>query len=288
MGETEQFFPLYQARFRSHLYGPASRALAREIALRSTLPRKANGSFDWSRLPPAAASGEAFSAQSRRGAVAVLQGSDTGMWLLRRDSIDQKVANRVWRTEVFVSDDGESDVIGVRASVALGRNMVAPVERSPLIAALVKNCAFIDSKTRVQSRSRNVTTNDVTPVLDLLVAPTRTLPVLLLSPTVGGRSQSDAQNIADRLAGFAHVLVVMPDARAAVMQFLTKDRGVRLDAMTLCWPSASTERGASDMSWDLATVKGAGFIDFLESAVIRSTVGTQDAWLGPLGDRLLR
>lgn len=207
---------------------------------------------------------------------------------MRRDSIDQKVANRVWRTEVFVSDDGESDVIGVRASVALGRNMVAPVERSPLVAALVKNCAFIDCKTRVQSRSRNVTTNDVTPVLDLLVAPTRTLPVLLLSSAVGGRGQSEAQNIADKLAGFAHVLVVMPDARAAVMQFLIKELGVRLDAMTLCWPRASTGRGASDVSWDIATAKGAGFSEFLVSAVIRSTVGTLDAWLGPLGDRLLR
>jgi len=282
LGDADNFYPIHQIRFRSRLHGVESRALAREIALRWTLPRRSDGSFDWSALPPAAVAGSTFTAQSKRGSVSVLQGIDTGLWLMRRESIDPKVEGRIWRHEIFVTDDGIADVIGVRVSAALGRNLVAPVHRSAVIATLVRNCAFVDDKTLVQAKPRTVTTYDVKPVLDLLASPGRTLPVLLLN----GHTSPDARQVADKLAGFAHVLMVMPDAVPAVSRYFAKETGMQIDAVTLCWPVSAAARGAAHMNWDRGQVKDPDFWASVVSGVIRSSVGSMEDWLGSLVTRL--
>ncbi|PNE59613.1 hypothetical protein A8H39_00245 [Paraburkholderia fungorum] len=282
MGDADQFFPLHQIRFRSHRHGSESRALARELALRWTRTRGPDGSFDWSDLPPAATAGAAFATRSRGGSVSVLQGIDTGLWLMRREIIDPKVEGRVWQHDVFVADDGGADVIGVRTSVALGRNMVAPVRRPSIIAALVRNSALLDDKTQVQTKPLTVTAHDVAPVLDLLASSARTLPVLFINQSIRGRTPLDAQKVADKLAGFAHVLVVMPDAGPTVSQYLAQEMGVQFDALTLCWPVSAAARGAAHVRWDTVQAKDPAFWPFLEASVIRSSVGTMEDWLGSL------
>jgi hypothetical protein len=287
MGDADQFFPLHQIRFRSHHHGSESRALARELVLRWTLARQADGSFDWSGLPPAAIAGAPFSAQSPRGSVSVLQGIDTGLWLMRRDTNDPKVEGRTWRHDIFVADDDSGDAIGVRTSVALGRNMVAPVRRPSVITALVRNCALLDDKTQVQIKPRSVTEHDVTPVFDLLSSPARTLPVLFINRSVRGSTSLDAQKISEKLTGFAHVLVVMPDATSTVSQYLAKEMGVHFDAVTLCWPAPAAARGAAHASWDMTQARAAAFWTFVEAAVTRSSVGTTEDWLGSQVARLV-
>lgn len=282
MGDADHFYPLHQIRFRSSLHGVDSRALAREIALRWTLPRRSDGSFDWGMLPPAAATGSTFTARSSRGSVSVLQGIDSGLWLMRRDSFDPKVKGRTWRHEIFVADDGIADVIGVRLSAALGRNMVAPAQRSAVIATLVNNCALLDDRTQVQTKPRTVTTYDVTPVMELLFSPCRGLPVLLLDP----HASPDARQVASNLAGFAHVLTVMPDAKPTVDHYVAKEMGMQVNAVTLCWPISAAAGGAMHMSWDRGQVKDPAFWPAVVSRVIRSSVGTMESWLGPLATKL--
>lgn len=282
MGDAEQFYPLHQTCFRSRHHGVESRALARDIAVRWTLPRRSDGSFDWGNLPPAAAVGSTFLARSKRGSVSVLQGVDTGLWLMRRDAIDPKIKGRIWRHEIFVTDDGTADVVGARLSVALGRNMVAPVQRSPVVAALVNNCAFLDDRTQVQTKPRSVTTYDVTPVMDLIAAPGRRLPVLILVP----QASTDARQVANNLAGFAHVLTVMPDALPIVGHYVAKELGMHIDAVGLCWPVSTVANGAVHMSWDRAQVKEPAFWPNVQSGIIRSSVGTRENWLGSFAARL--
>ncbi|WP_449414445.1 hypothetical protein [Pandoraea soli] len=214
--------------------------------------------------------------------VSVLRGIDTGLWLMRRDSFDRKIDGRIWRHEVFVGDDGSGDVIGVRVSVAPGRNMVVPMRRSSVISSLVRNCALLDDKTQVQTKPRMVTKLDVAPVLDLLASPTRTLPVLLFNRFIQDSMHLDAQRVADKLAGFAHVLVVMPDTAATVRQYLAKEMGVQLSAVTICWPVSAADHGAVHAKWDLIQVKDPAFWHFLEAGVIRASVGTMATWLGSL------
>lgn len=284
MGDADQFYPLHQIRFRSRLHGVESRALAREIALRWTLPRRSDGSFDWGMLPPAAGTGSPFTARSSRGSVSVLQGVDSGLWLMRRDRIDPKVKGRIWRHEIYVADDGTADAIGVRLSAALGRNMVAPVQRSSVIATLVNNCGLLDDSTQVQTKPRTVTTYDVTPVMAMLTSPGRSLPVLLLDPY----TSLEARHVAGNLAGFAHVLTVMPDAAPIVDHYIAKEMGIQTDAVTLCWPISAAAAGAAHRSWQRSQVKDPGFWPSVVAGVTRSSVGTMESWLGTLVSRLAR
>ena len=283
MGDAEQFYPLHQIRFRSRNHSVESRALAREIALRWTIPRRTDGSFNWGMLPAAAAVGSPFTAPSPRGSVSVLQGIDTGLWLMRRDGIDPKVKGRIWRHEIFVADDGIADVIGVRLSAAFGRNMVAPAQRSAVIASIVSNCACLDDSTQVQVKPRTVTTYDVAPVMDLLAAPGRRLPVLLLDP----HTSPYAWQAANSLAGFAHVVMVMPDALPTVVHYAAKDLGMNIDAVSPCWPVSVAAGGATHMSWNSGQVKDSGFWPYVVSGIIRSSVGTRESWLGSLTNRLV-
>lgn len=286
MGDIDQFFPLHQLHFRSHRHGNESRELARDLALRWTLTRRSDRSFDWGALPSGAATGAVFNAPSKRGSVSVLQGVDTGLWLMRRETVDPKVEGRTWRHDIFVADDGSADVIGVRTSVALGRNVVVPNQLPSVIAALVQNCALLDDKTQVQTKPRTVTEHDLAPVLDLLASPARTLPVLFINRSIRGRAALDAQKVADKLAGFAHVLVVMPDAAPTVSQYLAKEMGVQFEAVTLCWPVPAAARGAVHGRWDTKQAKAPAFWPFLEAGVIRASVGTVEHWLGSLFARL--
>ncbi len=201
---------------------------------------------------------------------------------MRRDVIDPKVKGRIWRHEIYVADDGMADVIGVRQSAALGRNMVAPVQRSAVITTLVNNCAFLDDRTQVQTKPRTVTTYDVTPVMAMLTSPDRALPVLLLDP----QTSPDARLVADNLAGFAHVLTVMPDAVPTLDHYIAKEMGIQTDAVTLCWPMSAAAAGAAHISWQRSQVNDPGFWPFVVSVVTRSSVGTMESWLGPLVTRL--
>lgn len=284
LGDVEQFYPLHQVRFRSRNHGSDSRALAREIALRWTLSRRSDGSFNWATLPAAAAVGAPFTIKSARGTVAVLQGIDTGLWLMRRDGLDPKVKGRIWRHEIFVADDGIADVIGVRLSAALGRNMVAPAQRSAVVASILNNCGCLDDRTQVQTKPRTVTSYDVGPLMEMLAAPRRRLPVLILDP----ETSPEAPHIASSLAGFAHVLTVMPDALAAVGHYAAKELGVHVDAVTLCWPASESTGRVEPTLWNSAQVKDAAFWPETVSGIIRSSVGTREDWLGSLADKLAR
>ncbi|UIF89445.1 hypothetical protein [Cupriavidus sp. UYPR2.512] len=283
MGDVEQFYPLHQIRLRSRNHGVDSRALAREIALRWTLPRRSDGSFNWGMLPPAAAIGAPFTTKSTRGTVSVLQGIDTGMWLMRRDGIDPKVKGRIWRHEIFVADDGIADVIGVRLSAAFGRNMIASAQRSAVVASILNNCACLDDRTQVQTKPRTVTIYDVGPLMELLAAPGRRLPVLLLDP----QTSPEAWHVANSLAGFAHVLTIMPDALTTVGHYAAKELGMHIDAVTLCWPVPEATGHAAPAHWNSAQVKDAAFWPETVSGIIRSSVGTRESWLGSLASKLV-
>lgn len=280
------FVPLHQARLRSDGHSDDARVLAREIALRWGLRRPGDrSSFDWGALPDAAQRGGAFSVSTARGTLTVMRGVDTGLWLMRRDVRDLKVEGRVWRHEVFVSGDDLSDIVGVRTSVAFGKNTVAPDAAPSVVSALVRNCLLRDGPARISSRARRVEFEDAGAMQQLVGSTERQLPVLTFSCRADEGTPFDVNALAQRLAGFAHVLVASPDVTRIAGQVIGVGFGHLVSPATLFWPCSASWSGASHENWAAPAVRAEGFLAELERRVLRASCDTTGNWFGTLTDR---
>ncbi len=284
----DYFVPLHQVCLRIDGHSENRRALAREVALRWGVRRPGDrAAFDWGALPSAAARGAAFSLGTPRGTLAVLQGADSGLWLMRREVRDRRVEGRVWRHEIFVSDDSRSDIVGVRTSVAFGKNTVAPDAAPFVVASLVRNCVLRDGAVRLDTRPTIPAADETAALLELIGSRDRLLPVLVFSHAVDGDASLDVKALAQRLAGFAHVMVAGPAAVRTAVEFREAHCKEHLPAVTLFWPCTAAWSGASLVRWSGADVRAEGFFLRLGTGVLRASCGTASNWFGALADRVL-
>lgn len=164
-------------------------------------------------IPADAWSGRSFEIDATQDKPVSVEAHDH-IWAVRYDNPDAEVHGRTWRTEAIVGTQDEGALVGVRLTT-ISRSWGASVSRSVprLILDLAETPGLIDYGVALKPIPARVSTeSDVNSLVALLEDPARTRPVYVISEGRGGSALVDADGLASRTAGLAHVAVISEGA----------------------------------------------------------------------------
>lgn len=231
-------------------------------------------------LPSNARDGAAFEIDASEGLPVTVESHDQ-VWAMRFDAPDSAVAGRLWRTEVILGTLASRALVGVRLTVISPRAGV-PVRWSVprVVRRLVERPGLRDYGARLMGCPWRVDTPDeVDALVRLMEQPARTRRVFVLSEDRYGNRALDAESLAKRLAGLAHVVTLSHDGAALLTARVGDGLGVFGRAMRTYAPGFACETGAS-AAHPLATgvwledrfESPTEFIDLLERRAIEDSV----------------
>lgn len=174
-------------------------------------------------MPPNAWDGAPFEMDATQGRPVSVESFDH-VWALRYDNLGEGPHGRIWRTEAIVGSAGNVGLVGVRLTT-ITREWDIPVIRSVprIVADLAANPGLRDygvplgvTPSHVQSDS------DVDKLVALLEEPRRTRPVIVVSENGDGMRLIDADQLASRTAGLAHVFTISDESTWALGHLVGK------------------------------------------------------------------
>lgn len=169
-----------------------------------------------------------------------IERGDVDIWALRGEDPDKNIAGRVWTTEVTLARD-EKGVgrFAVRLLASSSESSLDILPASPgLVMQIAENCGLLDGTHQLGATAQWVTDeNHVERFIDLLLDPTRSLPIVALSCLPGeDYPLLDQDVLAKSLVGLAHVLVVGEQAAWRLTEQFGKVYSVHSGAARTYWP----------------------------------------------------
>lgn len=177
------------------------------------------------KLPPQADSGQSFDLDASEGqplAVARFR----NFWAMRLDRLDGEVAGRIWRTEVSIGHNASAAVVGVRLAVIdTAKTIRIPTSIPRVVCDLIETPGIVEYGVRLVMSAVDVSSqHDVDELISLLFNRARTRPVLVISANAG--ATEEANEIASRLAGIAHVYCIHERAVEALASAIGHEFGI--------------------------------------------------------------
>ena len=164
-------------------------------------------------IPDSAWQGESFEVDSTEGRP-VLAETLGQFWGVLYDNPDASVPGRIWRTEAILGVGEKASLVGLRLSVisrdwgASYFKSIPKVVRNLVVAPGLKDYGY----SITDEPQRILTESDVSRLVQLLESESRTRPVFVLSENDDGAFEIDAELLASRTAGIAHVATLGKDA----------------------------------------------------------------------------
>jgi len=160
-------------------------------------------------LPASAYSGDSFEVDAADGQPVLVERLDR-FWSLQFDRFAEDVPGRIWRTEASVAYSDNIAAAGVRLAV-IDANTEADFTPSVprVIGDLIKSPGLYDYGVELSDSPIRVSSaSDLEDLVDLLLNPERTRPVVVFSDDQGCDAWADARRVVERLAGIGHVFVI--------------------------------------------------------------------------------
>lgn len=174
-------------------------------------------------MPPGAWDGAPFEMDAAQGRPVSVESFDH-VWALRYDNPGEGPHGRIWRTEAIVGRAGNAGLVGVRLTT-ITREWGVPIIRSVprIVADLAENPGLRDYGVQLGVISSHVQSDrDVEELVALLEEPRRTRPVIVISENGDGMRLVDADQLASRTAGLAHVMTISEEATWELSHLLGK------------------------------------------------------------------
>lgn len=140
---------------------------------------------------------------------------NSNVWSIRGDDPDKNVPGRLWSTEVTLGQKtGEQILLGVRLLVNSTEDQLSIVPAVPgLVLQIADNCGLCDDDFSISTQPHRVDDDhDADRLIGLLANGSRKLPVIVASGDERSenpdRALVDVEELAKRLCGLAHVVVV--------------------------------------------------------------------------------
>jgi len=164
-------------------------------------------------IPDSAWDGEAFEVDSAEGRPVVVETLEH-LWGVMYDNPDSSVPGRTWRTEAILGMNEKTSLVGLRLSV-ISREWGAHYFKSipKIVKSLVVAPGLRDYGFSITDEVQRVSTaSDVSKLIKLLESESRTRPVIVISENENESFEIDADLLANRTAGIAHVVTLSKDA----------------------------------------------------------------------------
>jgi hypothetical protein len=231
-------------------------------------------------LPDRAHEGVGFEIDASEGLPVTVE-AHSNVWAMRFDTPDSAVAGRLWRTEVILGTLESRALVGVRLTVISPRAGVPVRWTVPrVVRRLVAKpglrdygASLMDSPWRVESEE------EVNALVHLLEQPARSRRVYALAEDRSGSRALDADALARRLAGLAHVVTLSPEAAERLTARVGEGLGVFGRAMrtyapgVVCGAGASADHPLATRGWIEERFEAPEeFIDLLERRAIEDSV----------------
>lgn len=172
--------------------------------------------LDWLRnhqgvrsIPDRAWTGEAFEVDASQDRPVAVEASDA-IWAMRYDNPNEQVPGRIFRTEAIIGWRESEALLGVRLSV-ISREWNIPFYKTVprIVSELVERPGLTDYGYPLTTRPwQLVNEEDVGSLVQLLESDRRSRPVFVVSLDGQGSSFIDAEWLAIRTAGLAHVVTI--------------------------------------------------------------------------------
>lgn len=139
---------------------------------------------------------------------------DQDLWGLRLDHIDHELDDLLWRTEICLARDLESEELAFSCNNLAGSvsQTVTPITRTPsrprIVPQVLREWGGYKGGFSLKASAHVLTSDEVDGFIDTLISPSRHRPVVFISAkNEDDRPLIDAEKVADWLAGVAHVVV---------------------------------------------------------------------------------
>lgn len=160
---------------------------------------------------------------------------------LRLTEPDPDEPGRVWRTSVTLATNGKETEFSIVVRVGSQTFAVQPLgafETGPpnIVKRLVRDYVCCASEVEIASRHTLVYRDQVETLVRFILAPTRALPIVLISQTPSGVPVREARQVQDKLVGLAHVYEIDYDAGYELTNQLGKTCSCFDGAIRVYWP----------------------------------------------------
>lgn len=172
---------------------------------------------------------------------------DQDLWGLRLDHVDHELDDLLWRTEICLAHDLESDEVAFSCDNMAGSvsQSVTPITRTPsrprIVPQVLREWKGYKGGYSLKADVHVLKSDEVDGFLDTLLSPSRRRPVVFISAkNDDDRPLIDAGKVADWLAGVAHVVVAESRFPVRRMEDRLPDRFRCFNgAIRIYWPGLS-------------------------------------------------
>lgn len=168
-------------------------------------------------IPAAAWDGAPFEIDATQGRPVSVEAFDH-IWALRYDNPGDGPHGRIWRTEAIIGRNDRTALVGVRLTT-ITRDWDVPIVRSVprIVPDLATHPGLRDYGVQLGITPWHVQSDrDADELVALLEEPRRTRPVIVVSENADGMRLIDADQLASRTAGLAHVVTISEEASWAL------------------------------------------------------------------------
>jgi len=160
------------------------------------------------------------------------------LWGFRVEHPDSQVPGRTWLVEAVVSSPGKGfDVLGVRSQCCAGSSADVPFSSPRFVRTWLKDLEVEDVGWRVGTSSSLIESRDqVDALIRLLNDPQRELPVIVVTEYERGQFCIDADRLAGRTPGLAHIVQLPVEGTLVLTDALGRDRSVFKGAVRTYFP----------------------------------------------------
>ena len=230
----------YSASFHVGVQGgpvPSIEAVAEECLRWVLEGRRRAAPADWGLAPGGSAD---FVKLGDSASVSMLRLADSGqdLWGLRFDQVDATHDDLLWRTEICLSQDGDSGELAFSCDNMAGSvsQSIMPVERTAsrprIVPRVISKWRGYKGGYSLNVEPHALKTEEVDGFVDALLSPTRLRPVVFVSASNDSdRPVVDVDKLANWMAGLAHVVV-------AANRFPALRMDERLPERFLCYNGA--------------------------------------------------
>lgn len=176
--------------------------------------------------------------------VARIPGDDIELWALRGDDPDKEVPGRIWTTEVTLGrTKGTAPQLALRLIVSSSELDLSINPHVPgLVQQIAAKCGLRSGPYPLDAMASVIESEgDVAELIDMLEAPDRKLPILVVSGDERSRNPNQPLVNADKLAtatlGLAHVFVLPARFTYGLSDIFGKARSVYHGAIRIYLPS---------------------------------------------------
>lgn len=208
------------------------------------------------------------------------------LWGFRVEHPDSMVPGRTWLVEAVVASPGTGfDVLGVRSQCCSGGATEVPFSSPRFVRTWLEGLEVEDAGWRVDGSSALIASREeVAALIALLNDPQRELPVVVVTEFARSEFCIDADRLAGRAPGLAHVVRLPVEGTLALTDALGRDRSVFKGAIRTYFPGFGQPDDSQVhavflpsrvMSWRGREGEGRGaFQDFLVEQLHRFSVRT--------------